>query len=393
LLPLRLAFLFFGMIGFSIIFFLAHWFNRADIKALLFKLGCKMWLFTFGAIVRHHGVKKREREPHIYVGNHTSFTDFFLLSSHEFPHAILSQVHGGLFGIFQHYLLALIGSLEFNRDEQRDRILISERMKLHASSSDNLPLLVFPEGTCVNNEATVLFHKGAFELGAAVVPVAIKYNKRLLDPYWNTREQSFSQHVFYLMTRWFMIADVWWLPLQKQREGESTIEFTNRVKAMISEAAGLMNLSWDGYMKNFMKNTFRDKLLLSTQQQYADNLKSEISPHLLEKSPLLPPVLETSSSSIQETSGRYKKQRSLSAFTIEEFGRRSASPLHMFPEWLSEHSLVDIKNSLMSRRFLKDLKRASDDNAISYRSGSQTDLSEGQGGTSAHAPSPKNKDD
>lgn len=364
----------------------------ADFKALLFKLGCKMWLITFGAVVRHHGQKKKENEPHIYVANHTSFTDFFLLSSHEFPHATLAQVHGGLFGIFQHYLLALIGSLEFNRDEQRDRILISERMKLHTSSPENLPLLVFPEGTCVNNEATVLFHKGAFELGAAVVPVAIKYNKRLLDPYWNTREQSFSQHVLYLMTRWFMIADVWWLPLQRQKEGETTIEFTNRVKAMISEAAGLMNLSWDGYMKNFMKNTFRDKLLLSTQQQYADNLKSEMSPQLLEKTTLLQPALEASSSSMQDTGGRYKKQRSLSAFTIEELGRRSSSPLHMFPEWLSEHSLVEIKNSLMSRRFIKDVKRASDDDAISYRSGSKTDLPEGQG-TSAHAASPKNKND
>ena len=360
------------------------------LKATLFKWGGKMWLLTFGAIVRHHGIKKREREPHIYVANHTSFTDFILLSSFKFPHATVAQVHGGLFGIFQHYLLSIMGSLAFNRDEQRDRILISERMKRHASSQTNAPLLVFPEGTCVNNEATVLFHKGAFELGAAVVPVAIKYNKRLLDPYWNTREQSFSQHVLYLMTRWFMVVDVWWLPLQELKEGETAIEFSNRVKAMISEAAGLMNLSWDGYMKNFMKTAFRDKLLLSTQQQYADNLKSDISPFLQEKISLLP--TEASASLSQEPIERYKKQRSLSAVTVDELGRRSASPLHMFPDWLSEHSLVEIKNSLMNRRFLKDLKRASDDNFISYHSSRKSDPTEGDG-TSANAPSPKNKDD
>ena len=336
--------------------------------------------------------KKREGEPHIYVANHTSFTDFILLSSHEFPHATLAQVHGGLFGIFQHYLLSVMGSLAFNRDEQRDRILVSDRMRQHTLLQENAPLLVFPEGTCVNNEATVLFHKGAFELGAAVVPAAIKYNKRLIDPYWNTREQTFSQHVLYLMTRWFMVVDVWWLPLQRLKEGETAIEFSNRVKEMISEAAGLMNLSWDGYMKNFMKTAFRDKLLLSTQRQYADNLKSDISPFLQEKSALLPHIQEATAPLLHEPIGKYKKQRSLSAVTVEELGRQSTSPLHMFPDWLSEHSLVEIKNSLMSRRFLKDPKRASDDNVISYHGSNKSAPEEGDG-TSANAPSPKNKDD
>eukprot|EP00967_Tisochrysis_lutea_P140322 scaffold256266_cov24-Tisochrysis_lutea.AAC.1 len=46
-------------------------------------------------------------------------------------------------------------------------------MKQHVSSPDSVPLLIFPEGTCVNNEYTVLFKRGAFELGAAVCPIAI----------------------------------------------------------------------------------------------------------------------------------------------------------------------------------------------------------------------------
>ena len=56
----------------------------------------------------------------------------------------------------------------------QDRILVSERMKEHVAAPDTVPLLIFPEGTCVNNEYTVLFKKGAFELGAAVCPIAIK---------------------------------------------------------------------------------------------------------------------------------------------------------------------------------------------------------------------------
>jgi glycerol-3-phosphate O-acyltransferase 3/4 len=50
------------------------------------------------------------------------------------------------------------------------------RMKQHISDPRNdAALLVFPEGTCVNNEYTVLFHRGAFDLDAIICPVAVKY--------------------------------------------------------------------------------------------------------------------------------------------------------------------------------------------------------------------------
>jgi glycerol-3-phosphate O-acyltransferase 3/4 len=49
------------------------------------------------------------------------------------------------------------------------------RIKQHVNNEKNLPLLLFPEGVCVNNEYCVMFKKGAFELGATVYPIAIKY--------------------------------------------------------------------------------------------------------------------------------------------------------------------------------------------------------------------------
>jgi hypothetical protein len=55
---------------------------------------------------------------------------------------------------------------------------------------------------CVNNEYCVLFKKGAFDLGARVYPVAIKYNKIFVDAFWNSKRQSFSQHLYRLMTSW-----------------------------------------------------------------------------------------------------------------------------------------------------------------------------------------------
>lgn len=93
------------------------------------------------------------------------------------------------------------------------------------------------------------FILGAFELGSIVAPVAIKYDKSWADAYWHTRTQTFTYHLLYLMTRWKLVADVWYLAPRRKRPGQSAIEFANEVKAEISEVAGLKNLRWDGYWK------------------------------------------------------------------------------------------------------------------------------------------------
>ena len=43
---------------------------------------------------------------------------------------------------------------------------MGKRMKEHVADPDTTPLLIFPEGTCVNNEYCVMFKRGAFDLGA-----------------------------------------------------------------------------------------------------------------------------------------------------------------------------------------------------------------------------------
>lgn len=55
-----------------------------------------------------------------------------------------------------------------NSTEVNDRHIIASRMKAHVSNPDAIPLLIFPEGTCVNNQYTVMFKRGAFDLGATV---------------------------------------------------------------------------------------------------------------------------------------------------------------------------------------------------------------------------------
>jgi hypothetical protein len=50
-------------------------------------------------------------------------------------------------------------------------------------------------GTCVNNEYCVMFKSGAFKLGATVCPIAIKYNKSFVDPFWNSKKEGFMTHL------------------------------------------------------------------------------------------------------------------------------------------------------------------------------------------------------
>ena len=77
----------------------------------------------------------------------------------------------------------------------KDRTLVHKRMYEHVHAADATPLLVFPEGTCVNNEYSVMFKRGAFDLDATICPIAIKYNKIFVDAFWNSRRQPFTVYI------------------------------------------------------------------------------------------------------------------------------------------------------------------------------------------------------
>lgn len=59
--------------------------------------------------------------------------------------------------------------------------------------------------------------QGAFELGATVCPVAIKYNKLFVDAFWNSKRVSFTRYLAGLMCSWALVCDVYFLEPQNQR--------------------------------------------------------------------------------------------------------------------------------------------------------------------------------
>ena len=89
-------------------------------------------------------------------------------------YALVGQRQGGFLGILQAALQRASNHIWFERFEIKDRQLVTQRLKEHTNDKNNLPVLIFPEGTCINNSAVMQFKKGSFEIGAIVYPVAIK---------------------------------------------------------------------------------------------------------------------------------------------------------------------------------------------------------------------------
>ncbi len=98
-----------------------------------------------------------------------------------------------------------------------------------------------------------------------------------MDAFWNSRRRPFHLHLYDLMRSWAVVCDVWYLEPQTRRAGESASEFAARVKHMITETAGLVDVDYDGYMKYFIPS---DKYIREKQRLFSEGLS-----HLLDKVP------------------------------------------------------------------------------------------------------------
>ncbi|GAB2219257.1 hypothetical protein Droror1_Dr00006890 [Drosera rotundifolia] len=241
---------------------------RRKLESRLLQLFCGFFVASWTGVIKYHGPRPSKRPGLVFVANHTSMIDFFILEQMTVFAGIM-QKHNGWVGFLQGTILESVGSILFNRSEAKDREIVAKRLKEHVYGTGNNPLLIFPEGTCVNNQYSVMFKKGAFEIGCTVCPIAIKYNKIFSDPFWNSRKHSFSVHLFHLMTSWAVVCDVYFLEPQKPKAGETPIEFAERVRDMICARAGLKKVDWDGFLKHSRPSP---KLLESKQRRFAESL-------------------------------------------------------------------------------------------------------------------------
>lgn len=165
LFPLRLIALSSGFILFAMLiiplqcfFSSSSSFRKAMERQLLQKLA-GAFVFSWTGVVRYHGIIPKRKTNQIYVANHTSMIDFIImLQTHSF--AVVGQQHTGFVKFLQESIVGCLDCIWFDRREQRDREKTAKRIKDYILREDSNRLLIFPEGTCVNNEYCVQFKKG-----------------------------------------------------------------------------------------------------------------------------------------------------------------------------------------------------------------------------------------
>ncbi|XP_016953573.1 glycerol-3-phosphate acyltransferase 3-like isoform X3 [Drosophila biarmipes] len=225
---------------------------------------------AISAVITYHNEDNRPSSG-ICVANHTSPIDVLVLMC-DSTYSLIGQRHGGFLGVLQRALARASPHIWFERGEAKDRHLVAERLKQHVSDPNNPPILIFPEGTCINNTSVMQFKKGSFEVGGVIYPVAIKYDPRFGDAFWNSAKYSMMQYLYMMMTSWAIVCDVWYLPPMYRQEGESAIDFANRVKSVIAKQGGLIDLVWDGQLKRMKpKKEWRE----IQQVEFANRLKSD----------------------------------------------------------------------------------------------------------------------
>uniref|UniRef100_A0A667ZH81 1-acylglycerol-3-phosphate O-acyltransferase 9, like n=1 Tax=Myripristis murdjan TaxID=586833 RepID=A0A667ZH81_9TELE len=217
------------------------------------------------ATIHYHNRENKPKKGGICVANHTSPIDIVILCN-DGCYAMVGQVHGGLMGVLQRAMVRSCPHVWFERAEMKDRHLVTKRLRDHVNDKTKLPILIFPEGTCINNTSVMMFKKGSFEIGGTIYPVAIKYDPKFGDAFWNSSKYSMINYLLRMMTSWALVCNVWYLPAMHQQEGEDAVQFANRVKSAIAHQGGLLDLQWDGGLKRAkVKDSFKEQ----QQKQYS----------------------------------------------------------------------------------------------------------------------------
>ncbi|XP_014780392.1 glycerol-3-phosphate acyltransferase 3 [Octopus bimaculoides] len=223
---------------------------------------------AFSATIIYHNRENRAKNG-ICVANHTSPIDVIILSCDN-CYSMVGQAQGGFMGIMQRAMARANAHIWFERSESKDREAVARRLKEHVDNENKLPILIFPEGTCINNTSVMMFKKGSFEVGRTIYPVAIKYDSRFGDAFWNSSKANLLRHLSDIMSSWALVCDVWYLPSMTKMDGEDAVSFANRVKAEIARKGGLVDLEWDGQLK---RTQAKESLRRKPQEQYSKTIK------------------------------------------------------------------------------------------------------------------------
>uniref|UniRef100_A0A3Q3N0D5 Glycerol-3-phosphate acyltransferase 4 n=1 Tax=Labrus bergylta TaxID=56723 RepID=A0A3Q3N0D5_9LABR len=263
LLPLRVTL---AVTGISLLLVLTSLVGFLPSRELRFFLSEKIHLLCYRfcvraltAVITYHNRQNKPQNGSICVANHTTPIDVIILAN-DGCYSMVGQLHRGLMGAIQRAMVKSSTHIWFERSEVKDRRLVAKRLSNHVSDKTKQPILIFPEGTCINNTSVMMFKKGSFEIGCTVYPVAIKYDPLFGDPFWNSSTFGLVNYLLRMMSSWAIVCSVWYLPPMNREEGEDAVQFANRVKAAIAAQGGLVDLIWDGGLKRAkVKEAFKEE--------------------------------------------------------------------------------------------------------------------------------------
>ncbi|KAM9306979.1 glycerol-3-phosphate acyltransferase 4-like [Pholidichthys leucotaenia] len=263
LLPLRVTIAFTGICLFLFLTAVVGFLPNAELRSYLSEkvhlMGYRFCVRSLTAIITYHNRENKPKNGSICVANHTTPIDVIILANDR-CYSLVGQLHGGLLGMIQRGMVRSSPHIWFQRSQVRDRHLVAKRLGDHVADKTKQPILIFPEGTCINNTSVMMFKKGSFEIGCTIYPVAIKYDPRFGDAFWNSSKFGLVRYLLSMMSSWAIVCSVWYLPPMNREEGEDAVQFANRVKAAIAAQGGLVDLIWDGGLKRAkVKESFKEE--------------------------------------------------------------------------------------------------------------------------------------
>ncbi|XP_076020465.1 glycerol-3-phosphate acyltransferase 3 [Genypterus blacodes] len=263
LFPLRITLAIIGLswlvVGTTLVGFLPESSAKNWLSELVHLTCYRLCARGLSATIHYHNKQNKPQKGGICVANHTTPIDVVILAN-DGCYAMVGQVHGGLMGVIQRSMVRSCPHVWFERSEMKDRHAVTSRLSAHVAAKTKLPILIFPEGTCINNTSVMMFKKGSFEIGGTIYPVAIKYDPRFGDAFWNSAKYNMVSYLLRMMTSWAIVVNVWYLPPMTIQDGEDAAQFANRVKSAIAQQGGLLDLAWDGGLKRGkVKDSFKEE--------------------------------------------------------------------------------------------------------------------------------------
>lgn len=166
-----------------------------------------------------HGKLASRAEAPIIVSNHISFVEPIFLASAALASPV-SAAENASYPLVGSILIALQALLVDRA--QHGSSGTTEQLVARAKDASFRPqMLVFPEGTCSNGDAVIMFRTGAFVAGVPVQPVAVKYrDTHDFDPSWVSAGPGVGALLLRMMSRVSNGMDVTYLPVHVPTEAE-----------------------------------------------------------------------------------------------------------------------------------------------------------------------------